>query len=163
MNLPGRESAGYFEEDPCSNPHARQTIGEIISRRKALKSAGAVLAGGFLARWSIAEKPQRDSTSALVGDSSLAFHEIAHGNDVNTHVAHGYAQQVLLRWGDAVVTGAPKFDVFQQTAEAQSKQFGYNCDFIGFLPLPHAADGSKRGLLCVNHEYTDTNLMFPGI
>ena len=47
-----------------------------------------------------------------------------------------------------------------QTADAQRRQFGYNNDYIGFIPI----DGSStHGLLVVNHEYTAPHLMFPGI
>src|SRR3712207_9140374 len=70
----------------------------------------------------------------------------------------GYRSAVVMRWGDPVEEGAPEFDVDAQTAEAQAKQFGYNCDFIGFLPL-----GRRRALLVVNHEYTNEQLMFSGV
>ena len=40
------------------------------------------------------------------------------------------------------------------------KQFGYNNDYVAFFPLD---DSGKRGLLCVNHEYTNEEVMFPGI
>ena len=67
---------------------------------------------------------------------------------------------VLLRWGDRLFADSPEFDPTAQTAEAQRRQFGYNNDFVGFVPLEGATD---RGLLCVNHEYTNEHLMFPGI
>lgn len=67
---------------------------------------------------------------------------------------------MLIRWGDPVLPGAPAFDPMNQTAEAQKQQFGYNNDYIGFLPL---SDGADRGLLCINHEYTNEEVMFPGI
>ena len=42
-------------------------------------------------------------------------------------------------------------------------QFGYNCDFIGYFPMPGAANPSHHGLLAVNLEYTNEELMFPGL
>ncbi len=78
-------------------------------------------------------------------------------------MAAGYDADVLIRWGDPVVAGAPAFDPKQQTAAAQRQQFGYNCDFIGYFPMPGAANPSHHGLLVVNLEYTNEELMFPGL
>ena len=47
-----------------------------------------------------------------------------------------------------------------QSAAAQLRQFGYNNDYVAFFPLD---DAGERGLLCVNHEYTNEEVMFPGI
>ena len=55
------------------------------------------------------------------------------------------------------------FDPMRQTAAAQKKQFGYNNDYMAFLPLPRGAASSDHGLLVVNHEYTNEELMFPGL
>jgi uncharacterized protein len=76
-------------------------------------------------------------------------------------VAEGYFARTLIRWGDPMFADSPDFDVWNQTPEAQAKQFGYNCDFVGFLPLPLGSTSSNRGLLVVNHEYTNEELMFP--
>lgn len=94
--------------------------------------------------------------------TSLTFPEIPHTYDTNHHVAEGYNANVLLRWGDPITTSAPEFDGRNQTVAAQSNQFGYNNDFIGFMPLPYGSQNSERGLLCVNHETTHTHMMFPG-
>jgi secreted PhoX family phosphatase len=76
------------------------------------------------------------------------------------HVAEGYDVQILLRWGDPLFPDAPEFDPQAQTAEKQRRQFGYNTDYVGYIPL----DGSSNhGLLVVNHEYTNEELMFPGV
>jgi secreted PhoX family phosphatase len=85
------------------------------------------------------------------------------GVDANHHVAAGYDADVLIRWGDPVVSGAPPFDPAKQTAAAQRQQFGYNCDFIGYFPMPGVANPSQHGLLAVNLEYTNEELMFPGL
>jgi secreted PhoX family phosphatase len=59
-----------------------------------------------------------------------------------------------------VTANAPEWDPQQQTAAAQAQQFGYNNDYIGFLSLPLGSSNSSHGLLVVNLEYTDPQLMF---
>ncbi len=77
-------------------------------------------------------------------------------------VARGHGVEPLLKWGDPIRAGGPDYDSSNQTRERQEQQFGYNCDFLAFLPLPHGSMGSDRGLLWVNHEYTNPELMFAG-
>ncbi|WP_418607144.1 PhoX family protein [Georgenia sp. SUBG003] len=72
-------------------------------------------------------------------------------------VPGGYLQQVVVRWGDPLFSDAPPFDPDNQTAAAQERQFGYNNDFLGLLPL-----GGDDHLMCVNHEYVTEEMMLPG-
>jgi uncharacterized protein len=66
----------------------------------------------------------------------------------------------LIRWGDKLFPDSLPFDPLKQTGAAQLRQFGYNNDYIAYFPI----DGSSRhGLLCVNHEYTNEELMFPAL
>lgn len=95
--------------------------------------------------------------------SSLAFEEVPHVQDTDFHAAPGNDARVLIRWGDPLFADAPPFDPQHQTAAAQERQFGYNNDFVAFLPLPPGSKSSGNGLLCVNHEFTDSLLMFPGL
>lgn len=101
--------------------------------------------------------------AADVGTSRLGFTAIEPRPNTDTELAvpAGYAVATLLKWGDPLTPDAPDFDPENQTAAAQAQQFGYNCDFVGFLPLPEGSNASDRGLLVVNHEYTNPELMFP--
>ena len=83
--------------------------------------------------------------------------------DETDHVPEGYDRQVLIRWGDPVVAGAPPFDPDAQTADKQKLQFGHYCDYTCFVPLPAGSRSSTHGLLCVNHESIHQDLMFPGL
>ncbi|MGD9614884.1 MAG: PhoX family phosphatase [Alphaproteobacteria bacterium] len=129
------------------------TLGDIIARRVARRD----LLKGLLATAATAAI----APPVFAGSEEIPvfnFDEIAHGIDETHHVAAGHRVDILLRWGDPIVAGAPEFDPLRQTAAAQSKQFGYNNDYVGFAPID-----DNRGLLCVNHEYTAPEVMFPGI
>jgi elongation factor G len=78
-------------------------------------------------------------TGARAGGAPLAFEELRKGLEAHHHVAAGYRAVPLVRWGDPVVAGAPAFDPRSQSAAAQELQFGYNCDFTAFLPLPRGS------------------------
>lgn len=77
-------------------------------------------------------------------------------------VPDGYDSRVVVRWGDPILPWAPDFDFDGQSPRAQAGQFGYNVDFLAFLPLPRGGRSSRLGLLWANHEYTDPELMFRG-
>ncbi len=94
--------------------------------------------------------------------STLTFTPIGLSTLDQLEVPAGYQALPFLRWGDPITADAPDFDPENQSAAAQELQFGYNCDFVGFLPLPVGSDSSDNGLLVVNHEYTNPELMFMG-
>lgn len=94
--------------------------------------------------------------------AEFSFGEIERASDENHHVADGYRADVLIRWGDPLFADSAAFDPYRQSAAAQRRQFGYNNDFIGYLALPRRGK-NERALLCVNHEYTTTPLMFAGV
>lgn len=165
INRSQRAEAG---EDAGHNPLIAPTIGDVIaarfSRRDLMKGALASTAiAATVGTSALMAARQARAQVALQGDSAFAFEEISAGVDARSHVAPGYDETILIRWGDPVLPDAPEFDVTNQTAEAQSKQFGYNNDFIGLAPHPDAPDDSGRLLMVVNHEYTNEELMFPGI
>ncbi|TGQ28506.1 PhoX family phosphatase [Mesorhizobium sp. M00.F.Ca.ET.216.01.1.1] len=148
-------------DGPAANPTDNRTMGEIIaarfSRRGFLKGSLAVSA--IVATVSPIALITADNARAAEG-SAFAFDELEAGIDDKHHVAPGYDADVLLRWGDPLFADSPEFDPAKQSAEAQARQFGYNNDYVGYIPI----DGSaEHGLLVVNHEYTNPHLMFPGL
>lgn len=141
-----------------SSPPLDRVIETQVTRRSALRGLIAGLAllplgGTMTARVAL----------AAADPSTLRFKQAEHVIRDDHHVAAGHAAQVLIRWGDKVLADAPPFDCGKQSAEAQEKQFGYNNDFVAFMPLPLGSTSSNHGLLCVSHEYTNAELMFPGL
>ena len=100
---------------------------------------------------------------AVARTNLIGFRAVSRGLSENHEVAEGYSARVIIRWGDRVATGAASFNPDELTADTQSKQFGYNNDFIAFMPLPASSDNNSRGLLCVNHEFPSAPLMWPGV
>jgi hypothetical protein len=144
------------------NHSANPTMGELISARFSRRGflAGSLAVSAIAATVSplalLSARPAR----AQEASSAFRFTEVEAGIDETHHVAEGYDADVLLRWGDGLFADAPEFDPAAQTAAAQERQFGYNNDYVGYIPL----DGSsEHGLLVVNHEYTNPHLMFPGL
>lgn len=140
-----------------NTPTFEDVVNLRFGRRDALKGALASVAAAALP---LPLKTAAAADAAAQGASGGAFdfQEISHGVDGTHHVAPGYDAQIFMRWGDPVTPSAPVFNPANQTVAAQELQFGYNCDYIGFVPLDE-----NRGLLCVNHEYTIPTLMFPGV
>ena len=156
------EAFEAFDDIP-TNPVLSNTIGDVINarygRRDLLKGALGVTATTALFGTSALIAP---GSAAADGHSRgrFAFEELTWGNDETHHIAAGYDADILLRWGDPIFAEAPEFDVMNQSAAAQLQQFGYNNDYVGFTALN---DDGSRGLLCVNHEYTNEEVMFPGL
>jgi hypothetical protein len=156
-----RAAAAEAHDDIPRGPENGETIGEIILRRYSRRDVmrgtlGVVASAALFGPRALAA----GNAKAEAAPDRFDFEELTAGIDANHHVASGYRGQVLLRWGDPLFADSPAFDPNAQTAAAQLKQFGYNNDYVAFFPL----DGSgKRGLLCVNHEYTNEEVMFPGI
>jgi secreted PhoX family phosphatase len=138
----------------ASNPSQNETFESVLeaymSRRTLLKGAIASLVLAYAS-------PLRPSSA---GAGTSGFTPLKHSIEDKLLVPDGYEYNVVIRWGDPVLPEAPAFDPRVQQAAKQARQFGYNADFIGFLPLPAGSRNSDRGLLVVNQEYTNPELMF---
>lgn len=164
-----------------SNPHEEgipswhpdrgpgDTFEEILQRRLTRRG---MLKAGVVASAVVALRPGLGSFDASVAQAAgvteqaardgLTFTPIPPDTSDQLTVAEGYRTQVLIGWGDSLFAGTPSMDLGRQSAALQEKQFGFNCDFVAYLPLPLGSNNPAEGLLWVNHEYTDGAMMFPG-
>ena len=144
-----------------STQNIRTIIAERVSRRGFLLGTGAgmsaVAASGFVGSLF------SGAAHAQAAQSSLTFTELKRIFDQTHHVADGYKAEIVAAWGDAMQAGQAAFDPASMTADDLATRFGYNCDFIAFMPLPKGSQTSDHGLLCVNNEYVSPNVMFPGV
>jgi secreted PhoX family phosphatase len=147
-----------------ANGHIQEEIAKAVGRRAVLRGtavgAGAlVISGATSGPLSAAAVESSAAPTVAASGGSLATADFApvrpNTRDAVT-VANGFTHHVIIRWGDSVVAGATPFHVNEQSPEAAEKQFGYNADYIAVLPT-----GRRRGVMVVNHEYTDENLMYP--
>ena len=138
-----------------------------VSRRGVLRGGAmavlAVGAGGVLTACSddasAGEAPAPGSGDLGPAGPGTDFTPVPPNTADAVTVPDGYEHAVVIRWGDPVLPDAPAFDIENQAAAAQEKQFGFNNDFAGLLPVdgvPHTY------LLVVNHEYTTEPFMFAG-
>jgi secreted PhoX family phosphatase len=163
-------------ETVLSTEGCGETMQEILSRRWSRRGVlGGGLASGLvltLGSQAMAQEatPATNATPEANGasvvdatpETASGFEPIALDEGDDIVVASHHVAAPFLRWGDPIFAGGPELDFDNQTAQAQEQQFGYNCDWIGFLPVPAGSESSDRGLLVVNHEYTNPELMFPG-
>jgi secreted PhoX family phosphatase len=139
------------------------TIGDVIAARMGRRD---ILKGalGFTAiAATVSPMALTAGRANAQATARFDFPELNAGVSVDHAVAEGFDADVLIRWGDPVVPGAPAFDPRAQTPDAQAQQFGYNNDYVGTVPHPEAPEDPNRALMVVNHEYTNEELMFEGL
>ncbi len=132
-----------------------------LSRRTVLTAAAAT---GLAACARTPTKPDARGVPA-----AASFTSVTPQNTDLLVVADGYRFNIVARWGDSLVTGTGDLDtarlaaddwVDADSAAAQDRQFGTNADAVAYFP--QAGGRAARGLVCVNHEYVNGELIWPG-
>jgi hypothetical protein len=133
------------------NPVFTDLVAARMSRRQ-------VLAGGLGAAAAVA----LGLPTPLRAAGLLGFASVPVSADDRVSVPAGYTVEVLYAWGDPISDG-PGFrpDASGSVAD-QERQAGMHHDGIHYFPLPLGSQTSTRGLLAVNHEYTDDGLLHVG-
>ena len=140
--------------NPSGNPSLTDLIDQQVSRRTILKGAAAASMLGFLGSTTLSPGVAEAARRPLLG-----FSEVPPSTDDTIHVPAGYTWDVLVPWGTPLFAGVTWADDASNTAADQAKQVGFNHDGMWFFALPNR-DGRQRGLLCINHEYTDASQIY---
>ena len=123
------------------------------ARRVLLKGAMAASISALFSPWLA-------SCASFGGFARLGFASIPASDTDTLNVPKGYTAQAIAAWGEpiGIPNTMPAFrDDASNSAAEQESQMGMHHDGIHYFPL----DGSHRGLLVMNHEYTDDGLLHP--
>ncbi len=148
-----------FSEMEDSNRSTNLSIHDVSdpARRTILRGGlGVSLAGLLGSMGSLAGC----TTTAQTTRATMGFKSVPAASVDRISVPEGYTAEVLAPWGEPVgIAGnmpAFRFDAGNTAAE-QAVQMGMHHDGIHY----YALDGSRRGLLALNQEYTDEGLLHP--
>jgi secreted PhoX family phosphatase len=117
-------------------------IHKKISRRNLIKKTGKATAfltiGSILPKEFLELKWFRNPETNVLSD--IPFKPIDSSSEDSFILPDGYRYDIIRTWGDKINS---------------NEYFGYNNDFVGYLPidLPEGGSNSNDGLLVVNHEY----------
>jgi secreted PhoX family phosphatase len=140
------------------NPSSNLTFGEVL---ETSVSRRAVLRGGFGAA-ALAVLGVPIGLRSAAASVLFAFKGVPLSTADVVTVPEGYTAEVLYAWGDPVSEGPAFRPDAGNSAADQERQAGMHHDGIHYFPLTLGSNSSTRGLLAVNHEYTDDGLLHPG-
>jgi len=130
------------------------------TRRKILTGGLAAFTTGLIAPLVSHAQSNIGNISTGTKDSLIQFRSVPVTSADALFVPEGYTATPAFMWGEAVgIEGKmPAWNPDgSNNAADQECQLGMHHDGMHYFPL----DGSKRGLLVINHEYTDDGLLHP--
>ena len=147
--------------NPSTETHMSTLIASRLSRRNVLLG-GMATAVGFMSSSVLTAAPAAAAGRAPKGPRNaaglLGYTAIPLGYGDDVAVPPGYSATPFLPWGTPLLGSFPAFRPGANTAAEQEQQVGMHHDGMHFFPI----SGSTRGLLVVNHEYTDERLLHTG-
>src|SRR5262245_56433189 len=140
-------------DDAVSNPTEHATFESVLDVRYSRRAVltGGLVAAGIAILGTETLRPDR----ARASDALLGFKGVPVSKADAVTVPPGYTAEVLYAWGDPIADGPAFKPDASNTIADQERQAGMHHDAIHFFPLPMGSGSSTRGLLVVNHEYTD--------
>jgi secreted PhoX family phosphatase len=146
---------------------SRPYFGEVAARRYSRRELLQGFAG-LVPTVAAVSTALGQAAGTAPSRASLNFEPITGRREDRVIVPDGYVHDVVASWGQSLHSGIPDLDprsvargslLRRDAAERQMEQVGYNCDAVHFFPTRPDA---TRGVLCINNEYTNDELLFPG-
>lgn len=168
--------------EPISNPSSNATFIEVLTQRRqflkgslstavaAFMGAGLIGCGGDDKNGNKNTSSSLSSNSSAVSSSSssaaplLGFAAIATNRADSIVVPAGYTATPFVPWGTPLTGSLPAFQPDASNSGAdQEQQVGAHHDGVYFFPMDAKTTNasSNEGLLVMNHEYIDPNLIHP--
>jgi secreted PhoX family phosphatase len=150
---------GKDADDMVSNVSTSPTLEDVIHARVTRRTVlgGGVAAATLAGAGGVASLLNAVPAEAKKRGKLLGFTGLAASTADTVVVPPGYTARVLIAWGDPVSDGPTFKQDASNTAFEQSWQWGMHNDGMVYFPI----QGSARGLIVQNHEYTDDVLLFP--
>ena len=146
----------------AANPGRRSVLKNGLLGLSILPMLGALAACGDDDDDSASPSPTPSPTPtpAPAPSYAIAFAPVAANQNDTVTVPAGYSVEVLLKAGDSVEAGTPYSGSFPTPADAE-KWAGGNHDGMEYFSL-WGTDANVGGLLAINHELPDYNILFSG-
>jgi secreted PhoX family phosphatase len=166
--------------NPTNNPYFGDIVAVNLTRRRLLQggigAAAIAFLGGVPSLGGIREA-NAAPIPARPDFGGIGFDGIPANNLTNPPVGvllddvslpPGYSYEVLYAWGDPIgAVGQPPGQPAwkpdgSNTTDEQALQCGMHHDGMWFFPFPGSPPAlqNRRGLLCLNHEYVDQQILW---
>jgi uncharacterized protein len=163
---------GSGDERPSNdsaNPHLHDQVSGL-GRRQVLAGGAALGAlaflGGAMPGLAKAAQPAANALAKapFKPRSKLPFKAVASSRADSISVPAGYRASVFIPWGTPITGSYPAYlEDASNSAQDQAEQLGMHHDGMHFFPIDAQRGGksSDHGLLVLNHEYIDEQLLHP--
>lgn len=155
------------DSNRSNNPEFADIVGSV-ERRSFLKGGAGLTAAAFFGSLplvgctTMASTTTAKTATTLKRPKSLKFTAVPHYTGGDMLVADGYNARVILPLGTPLVDGIDEWkDDRMHAGESFKYRMGDNHDgmwFFGMTNGKYDVGQSERGLLAMNHEYTNPNL-----
>jgi secreted PhoX family phosphatase len=162
---PGDEPLAPIANE-SDNEHFSSVLEKRLSRRQMLGgSLGAAVVGMFGASGlaSFSDEVMADATRFGTPfipkkTGTFKFEAVPPSRSDTVIVPKGYKAKAFLPWGTPLTGSYPAYDAVNGNSGAeQEQQVGSNHDGMHYFPLSDAPN--SHGLLCINHEYFESDLL----